>query len=144
MSWRGEEGGIAAANQDHDVIMTPVDWCYLDYYQADPATEPLAIGNFLPVEKVYGYEPVPASLPSEKAKHILGAQCNVWTEYIKTPEHCEYMVYPRAIAMSEVLWSPASARNYPGFVERIKQHRSQMDAWKINYATHIFESDSIK
>src|SRR5690606_25358173 len=139
MSWRGEEGGIEAAQQHHDVIMTPVKWCYLDYYQADPDTEPLAIGGLLPVKQVYDYEPLPATLSADQQKHILGAQGNVWTEYITTPEHLEYMVYPRAIALSEVLWSPEDYRNYDNFVERMKHHRLLLDDWKVNYAKHIFE-----
>lgn len=106
MSWRGEEGGIAAAKQQHAVIMTPGNWCYLDHYQASPETEPLAIGGLTTVEEVYSYEPLPASLTETEQQYILGAQGNVWTEYMKTPEHVEYMVYPRALALAEVVWTP--------------------------------------
>ena len=98
----------------------------------------------LPVEKVYSYDPIPSVLPPDKTRHILGAQGNVWSEYIKTPEHAEYMVYPRAIAMAEVVWSPAGAKNYAGFVDRFKAHRSLLDRWQVNYATHIFTPDSIQ
>lgn len=146
MSWRGEEGGIAAAQQHHNVIMTPGNWCYLDHYQADPATEPLAIGGMTTVEETYSYEPLPTQLTAEETKYILGAQGNVWTEYITTPEHAEYMVYPRAVALAEVVWSPKNSRNYDNFVERVKVNRSLMDLWDINYAKHMFEvkSDSIQ
>lgn len=139
MSWRGEEGGIAAAQQDHQVIMTPGEWCYFDYYQADMETEPLAIKRITTVEKVYEYEPVPPSLSKEQQDFVLGAQCNLWSEYITSTKHAEYMVYPRALAMSEVLWSPKNSRNYAGFVARASNIRSLMDAWNINYATHIFD-----
>ncbi len=141
MSWRGEEGGIEAAKQNHDVIMTPVDWCYLDYYQADPKTEPLAIGGMTTVEEVYSYEPIPSQLSTEEAKHILGAQCNLWTEYITTSDYAEYMVYPRAIAMSEVLWSPKGTKNYEGFIDRINDIQPLLDEWDVNYAKHIFKEE---
>jgi hexosaminidase len=137
MSWRGEEGGIAAARQNHDVIMTPGKWCYFDHYQDTTGNEPLAIGGYIPVSKVYGYEPVPAQLNPEEAKHILGAQANVWTEYMKTPEHVEYMVYPRATAMAEVVWSPKDQRDYPDFVNRMKAHVKRLVEWNVNYAKHI-------
>jgi hexosaminidase len=135
MSWRGEEGGVAAARENHDVIMTPGDWCYFDHYQDTAKTEPLAIGGFTPVKKVYEYEPVPKQLTPEQAKHVLGAQANVWTEYIPTSDHVEYMVYPRAVAMSEVLWS--SKKDYNDFVKRLEVHLKRLDAWKVNYAKHI-------
>src|SRR5690606_7596189 len=105
MSWRGEEGGVKAANAGHDVIMTPVSHLYFDHYQADPRTQPEAMGGYTPLSEVYAYEPVPAGVSADKAKHILGAQANTWTEHIPTQEHVEYMVFPRALALSEVLWS---------------------------------------
>ncbi|HEX5169057.1 MAG TPA: family 20 glycosylhydrolase, partial [Cyclobacteriaceae bacterium] len=147
MSWRGEEGGIAAAQQKHNVIMTPGNWVYLDHYQADPATEPLAIGGMTTVSETYGYEPLPSQLTDEEKKYILGAQGNVWTEYMTTPDYVEYMVYPRAIALAEVVWSPKDSRNYDNFAQRMASHRALMDAWKINYAKHMFadvKSDSIQ
>ena len=133
MSWRGTEGGIAAARLGQNAIMTPVSHCYFDYYQADPETQPLAIGGFTDLEKVYGYNPVPEELSEEEARFILGAQGNVWTEYIKTPEHVEYMAFPRAIALAEVVWSPASARNYGDFLNRLKKHVQRLDALHVNY-----------
>jgi hexosaminidase len=133
MSWRGIQGGIAAARQGHDVIMTPTDFLYLDYYQGDPKTEPLAIGGFVPMEKVYSYEPVPDSLTAEQAKHILGAQANVWTEYMQTPERVEYMVYPRAIALSEVVWSPRAERDWGSFTRRLPAQLKHLDELGVNY-----------
>ncbi|MBT1702497.1 beta-N-acetylhexosaminidase [Chryseosolibacter indicus] len=137
MSWRGEEGGIAAAKQNHDVVMTPGPWCYFDKYQDTTGTEPLAIGGFLPVRKVYSYEPIPPSLNEDEAKHILGAQANVWTEYIKTSDHVEYMVYPRACALAEVTWTKKENRDYDDFVRRMETHVKRLSDWKVNYARHI-------
>lgn len=137
MSWRGEEGGIEAAKQDHDVIMTPVKWCYFDYYQDTTKGELLAIGGYLPVKEVYSYEPVPPSLTADEATHILGIQANVWTEYIKTGDYVEYMVYPRACAMAEVGWSPRKGRDYNEFLERMKTHFKRLELWHVNYARHI-------
>jgi hexosaminidase len=139
MSWRGEEGGIEAARQNHDVIMTPGNWCYFDHYQDTAKSEPLAIGNFTPVKEVYSYEPIPPQLNESEAKHILGAQANVWTEYIPTSDHAEYMVYPRASAMAEVLWSPKEARDYDNFLIRMREHFKRLDEWNVNYAKHILK-----
>jgi hexosaminidase len=141
MSWRGEEGGIAAARQNHDVVMTPGNWCYFDHYQAGPEGEPLAIGNMTTVEEVYSYEPVPPQLDSIQAKHILGAQANVWTEYIPTSDHVEYMVYPRACAMAEVLWSKPETKKYEDFKLRMKEHADRLTDWKVNFARHILKDD---
>lgn len=139
MSWRGIEGGIEAAKQNHDVIMTPGSHCYFDYYQADPETEPLAIGGLLTLEKVYSYEPTPDALTPEQAKHILGAQGNIWTEYMKTTDYIEYMAYPRAVALAEVTWSPKSARNFDNFVTRLTQHFKRLDNLKVNYSNRVFD-----
>ena len=142
MSWRGEEGGIAAAKQNHDVIMTPTGWCYFDYYQdttSKAKDEPLAIGGFLPLKKVYLYEPQAPELTAEQAAHIRGTQANVWTEYIATPEHLEYMVYPRASALAEVAWSPREARDYEDFLRRMNVHLKRLDDWHVNYAKHILK-----
>jgi hexosaminidase len=137
MSWRGEEGGIAAAQQDHDVIMTPGNWCYFDHYQDTSKSEPLAIGNYTPVSEVYSYEPLPPQLSAAQAKHVLGAQANVWTEYMKSSDYVEYMVYPRACAMAEVVWSPKESRNYTDFLTRMRTHLKRLDGWGVNYAKHI-------
>ncbi len=141
MSWRGTEGGINAAKQKHDVIMTPTSFCYLDYYQSQSDEEPLAIGGFLPLEKVYGYDPMPSELNAEEAKYILGVQGNVWTEYITTQEYAEYMVFPRAIALAEIGWTPQSERNYKGFTIRLVNHFARLDAMKVNYANHVLDVD---
>ena len=118
MSWRGEQGGIAAAKAGHQAIMTPGEFCYFDAYQDDPSSEPKAIGGFLPLKKVYSYNPVPDSLSSEEKKLILGVQANVWAEYIPTPEHMEYMIYPRLLALSEVAWTAPERKSYTDFHER--------------------------
>jgi len=133
MSWRGTKGGISAARQRHDVIMTPASHCYFDYYQADRKTEPLAIGGFIPLEKVYSFEPTPPGLSADEAAHILGAQGNVWTEYICTPEQVEYMSVPRMSALAEVVWSPAGARDWKNFQKRLSAHFRLLDAIKVNY-----------
>lgn len=139
MSWRGIEGGVAAAKAGHDVIMTPGSHCYLDFYQSDPETEPLAIGGMLTLEKVYQYEPIPEALTAEEAKYILGAQANVWSEYIKTPEQMEYMAYPRACALAEVVWSPKSQRAWPDFARRMRAHFQRLDALGVHYAKSYYD-----
>lgn len=133
MSWRGIEGGIAAAQQNHDVVMSPTSHCYFDFYQADPADEPRAIGGFLPLEKVYAYEPVPSELTKKQSRLILGAQGNVWTEYIKTPAEVEYMALPRLCALAEVVWSPKSQRNLDDFLRRMSAHYARLDEMGVNY-----------
>lgn len=139
MSWRGTEGGIEAAKQRHDVIMTPTDFCYFDYYQSQDPDEPLAIGGYLPLEKVYSYEPTPSELTPEEAKHILGAQGNLWSEYLPETSLVEYMVFPRACALAEVTWSPKEARNYDDFVSRLAPHLKRLDAMGVNAANKIFD-----
>jgi hexosaminidase len=134
MSWRGIKGGFVAANMGHDVVMSPTSHCYLDYYQSkDRESEPPAIGGFLPLEKVYSFNPVPDSLDAEKAKHILGAQGNVWTEYIPTPEQAEYMAFPRGSAIAEVVWSPLEKQDYAGFRKRLEPFMKRLDIMNVNY-----------
>ncbi len=134
MSWRGILGGIEASRMGHDVIMTPYSHLYLDYYQSeDRENEPFAIGGFLPLDTVYSYEPVPPQLRAADAAHIIGAQANVWTEYMKTPEHVEYMLLPRMLAVSEVVWSPGEFRNFDDFVGRLDWHLDRFDALGVNY-----------
>ena len=108
MSWRGTQGAIDAAKEGHDVILTPTSHAYFDYYQSNNENEPLAIGGFLPLEKVYRFNPIPPELNKEEEKFVLGAQGNVWTEYMKTEDQVEYMIFPRILAMSEVVWSGAT------------------------------------
>ena len=120
MSWRGYKGGIEAARQHHRVIMTPTDNCYIDYYQLKSQNaQPLAIGGYLPLSKVYGMEPVPAELTPEEGKYIIGAQCNLWTEYVASPDHAMYMLLPRLAAMCEVQWMMPDAKNYENFCTRL-------------------------
>lgn len=118
MSWRGTEGGLAAIRSGHKAIMSPGQYCYLDGYQDAPYSQPEAIGGYLPLKKVYGYEPVPDSLSADEAKLMYGVQANLWTEYIPTEEHAEYMLYPRAIALAEVAWSKPENKSWEDFHPR--------------------------
>jgi len=133
MSWRGLAGGIDAARQGHDVIMTPNSALYFDYYQGSPDEEPLAIGGSLPLEQVYAFDPVPEELTPAEARHIRGAQGNVWTEYMKTEEQVEYMVFPRMLALAELAWSPREARNFEDFTRRLPWHLARLDSDGIRY-----------
>ncbi len=133
MSWRGTQGGIEAVKKNHDVIMTPGTYCYFDHYQADPDFQPLAIGGFLTLKKVYSYNPVPKNFSKTEAKYILGAQGNVWTEYMQTQKQVEYMVLPRMAALSEVVWTPLKKKNWPNFQRRIYNHFKRYKALKYNY-----------
>jgi hexosaminidase len=141
MSWRGIQGGIDAAMQSHDVIMTPTDYCYFDYYQADPATEPPAIGGYVTLKSVYNYEPTPPVLDAKHAKHILGAQGNLWTEYIATPDYLMYMAFPRGIALAEVNWSQKADRNWDDFLRRMQDQFTRLDNMGINYSKGSFKTD---
>jgi hexosaminidase len=133
MSWRGEKGGIEAAKAKHDVIMTPNDYLYFDYGQGDPRAEPLNIGNYVTLEKVYSYNPQSKELTDDEKKYVLGAQANVWTEYIATPEKVEYMVLPRMLALAEVVWSPLESKNYADFQARLAAHFPRLDKQNVNY-----------
>ena len=136
MSWRGEDGGIKSARMGHDVVMTPGNYMYLDFYQADPKTQPYAIGGYTPIKKVYSYDPVPAdSLTAEECRHILGVQANTWTEYIQTPEHLEYMMFPRALAVAEIGWTPQELRTWEDFKPRMNNHISKLHRMGINAFT---------
>lgn len=138
MSWRGEQGGIDAARQNHDVIMTPGGWCYFDHSQSEHE-DSVTIGGYTPVDKVYTYEPIPDSLTADQAKHVMGAQGNVWTEYIGNEKKLEYMIFPRMSALSEVLWSPKSSRNWSDFEKRLVTQFKRYDLWKVNYSKAYFE-----
>ncbi|HQE81805.1 MAG TPA: beta-N-acetylhexosaminidase [Candidatus Hydrogenedentes bacterium] len=133
MSWRGIDGGIAAAKANHDVVMAPTTHTYFDYYQSKNESEPLAIGGFLPIERVYEFEPVPSQLSEMEARHILGAQAQMWTEYIKTPEYLEYMAFPRECAMAEVVWTLRERREFGGFMQRLRIHLERLAALGVNY-----------
>ncbi|HEX5026299.1 MAG TPA: beta-N-acetylhexosaminidase, partial [Agriterribacter sp.] len=133
MSWRGESGGIQAAKAGHDVVMTPAGYCYFDSYQANPLTQPEAIGGFLPISKVYGYNPVPSALNSAEAKYVLGVQANVWTEHIPTSEHLEYMIFPRLLALAEVGWTAAGNKNWDSFETRLQKQYTLLQRCNIHY-----------
>lgn len=133
MSWRGIKGGIEAAKAKHDVIMTPTDYVYFDYGQGDPAYEPLNIGGYLTLEKVYSYDPVPKELTADEAKYILGGQGNVWTEYLKTSDKVEYMAFPRALALAEVLWTAPENKDYGDFLQRLSSQFPRLDKQNVNY-----------
>ena len=134
MSWRGFTGGLAAARAGHDVVMSPTQWSYFDYYQsADRANEPHSIGGFLPIDTVYAFNPVPAALEPQYRHHILGAQFNLWTEYIATTRHAEYMAYPRGAAMAEVVWTPVERKDFADFKRRLAVHLQRLDALSVNY-----------
>ncbi|WP_106828987.1 glycoside hydrolase family 20 protein [Parabacteroides pacaensis] len=143
MSWRGMAGGIEAAKQHHNVIMTPNTYLYFDYYQTtDVANEPLAIGGYVPLERVYSLEPVPASLSPEEQKYIIGVQANLWTEYIPTFSQVEYMVLPRMAALSEVQWCSPEKKNYPQFLKRLFNLTGIYDQQGYNYGKHIFNVEA--
>lgn len=141
MAWRGIQAAIDAAAQGHDAVMTPVDYCYFDYYQGDPATEPEAIGGFLTLKTVYSYDPVPPVLTPDQARHILGVQGNVWTEYIKTSEKVEYMAFPRAIALAEIAWSQQDRRNWDDFIDRMDNQFARLSLLGVNYSKGSFNVD---
>lgn len=133
MSWRGERGGIEAAKSKHDVVMTPANALYFDYGQGDPQYEPLNIGNHVPLETVYAYNPIPKELTADEAKYVLGAQANIWTEYLEKPENVEYMAFPRMLALAEVVWSPLESKNFADFQKRIASHYGRLDRQNVNY-----------
>lgn len=139
MSWRGEGGGIEAARQGHDVIMTPNTHLYFDYYQStDKASEPEAIGGYIPLETVFNYNPVPKQLSAEEQKHIIGVQANLWTEYIKTYRQAEYMELPRMAALCEVQWNNDEMRNYRDFIDRLQRMIKIYTAENYNFSRVIY------
>ena len=133
MSWRGEKGGIQAANENHDVIMTPGGETYFDAYQNIPSTQPEAIGGYLPMKRVYNYNPIPAVLAVDKQKFIKGTQGQLWSEYIPSTYHLEYMSFPRAIALSEVAWTPVENKNFDNFSSRLQSHYLLLQKLNVNY-----------
>lgn len=139
MSWRGTEGGEAAAKQNHNVVMTPGTHCYFDHYQGLSEFEPTAIGGFTTTEKVYSYNPMPEFISADKQKYILGAQGNIWTEYINSPQDVEYMALPRLCALAEVLWCNKETLNWNNFTQRMASHFLLLDKMKCNYAKSIYD-----
>jgi hexosaminidase len=142
MSWRGFEGGIEAAKMGHDVVMCPTSHCYFDYYQANPDNEPEAIGGYTTLKQVYSFRPTPPVLTDKEARHILGAQGNVWTEYIATPEHAEYMALPRMSALAEVVWSPDSLLQWQDFNQRMLKQMERLDAMNVNYSLSAYNESN--
>lgn len=138
MSWRGEAGGIQAAKMQHDVIMTPGSPLYFDNYQAGPEGEPEAIGGMNTLRKVYEYNPIPKELTKDEAKYVLGAQANLWTEYITTNKHVEYMILPRMLALSEAVWGSAKQKNWEDFNNRLPYHFERFDQQGLNYSPGNF------
>lgn len=139
MSWKGYAGGIEAAKRGHDVVMNPYTHCYFDSYQSRDTAGKLAIGGYLPLDMVYRFEPVPEVITANQALHIIGAQGNVWSEYITNEERLNEMVFPRICALSEVLWTPKEKRNYAGFTSRLKYHFKFLYFNKINYSNALFD-----
>jgi hexosaminidase len=138
MSWRGEKGGIEAAKQKHEVIMTPNSHLYFDHFQGKASEEPLAIGGYTPLEKVYSYNPTPKELSSEEGRYVKGVQANLWTEYIPSPEKAEYMVMPRLAALSEVAWTQPEQKNWIDFRQRMERQYQRYGALGINYAKSAY------
>jgi hexosaminidase len=138
MSWRGTAGGIEAAKQGHDVIMSPVDQCYLNLYQSDDASDSIAWGGMLPLKTVYNYEPIPSQLSSAEAVHVIGLQGNLWTEYINSPALAEFMLFPRAIALAESGWRK-SKTGFDDFTNRLVHFMARWDAEDVNYSKHVYD-----
>ena len=142
MSWRGEEGGIEAARQKHRVIMTPGVRCYFDFYQSVPEEEPMAMRGFLPLDTVYAYDPLPAALTPEEQAYIIGTQANIWGEYIQTPEHFEYMAFPRLLAMAEVQWTQPEQKDFKDFARRLDKEFRRLDLRGVNACRNFYEVDA--
>lgn len=139
MSWRGMQGGIDAAKDEHQVIMTPTDYCYFDYYQADPEFEPKAIGGYLPLTKVYDFNPIPKELNEEQQEYVIGGQANMWTEYMETTDHVEYMLLPRMLALSEALWSRQRNKDFDDFNNRLQTHKKLLGRLGYNYSNGSYK-----
>lgn len=138
MSWRGEAGGIEAAKQKHKVIMTPTTYVYFDYTQSTNE-DSVTIGGYIPVEKVYNYEPIPAELQASEAPYVMGAQANLWTEYITNPRKVEYMIFPRLDALSEVLWTPKEKKSWPAFEKKLPRLFQRYRFWNIGYSRAYYD-----
>jgi hexosaminidase len=138
MSWRGEKGGITAATQNHQVIMTPSSPVYFDHTQTRNE-DSIVIGGYNSLEAVYAYEPIPRELPADKARYVWGGQANVWTEYMRYPSKVEYMIFPRMSALSEVLWSPKESRNWSSFEKRLQTQFRRYELWKAGYSKAYYD-----
>lgn len=149
MGWQGMQGDIDAAKQGHDVVMTPNSFVYLDYYQGPTRKEPSGIGAYLPLKTVYTFNPIPQKLEGEEAKHILGAQANLWTEFVPDLKHAEYIIFPRIAAFAETVWSQPEVRNWDDFTRRIQLFMKRYDRMGINYSKSGYDiaakpNDSVK
>jgi hexosaminidase len=133
MSWRGVEGAIAAARQGHDCVMASKTHAYFDYAQSKSPAEPLNIGGFIPLSRVYSFDPIPAELSADQAAHVLGVQGQLWTEYMPTPAHVEYMAHPRSSAIAEIAWSPAGEKDFDQFVHRLRLHLERLKEQGIGF-----------
>ena len=143
MSWRGVEGGIEAAKQRHKAIMVPTSYMYFDYYPTrNTENEPLGIGNYVPLEKVYSFEPIPAELDKSEHRYIIGTQANLWTEYVLSPEHAEYMVLPRMAALSEVQWTMPEKKEYETFLPRVYEMMFRYEKLGYNFGTHAIDIEA--
>ncbi len=140
MSWRGEQGGIEAANANHEVVMTPTSHCYFDYYQSEHPDEPLAIGGYLPYEKVYSWNVIPEDLPNNKHQFIIGGQGNIWTEYLPTFDLVEYMGLTRMATLSEVLWKRSDEKDIDRFNQSLYQHTTYWKGQNVNMANHLLDA----
>ncbi|MET0945834.1 MAG: beta-N-acetylhexosaminidase, partial [Flavobacterium sp.] len=138
MSWRGTKGGVEAAGQGHDVVMTPESHCYFDHFQGPQNEEPIAIGGYTPISKVYEFDPVVSTMSPAEVQHVLGGQANLWSEFIPTTQQSEYMVFPRVVALSEALWSPKEVRNYSDFINRLPSILKRYDYQGLNYAKSAY------
>jgi hexosaminidase len=138
MSWRGTQGGIESAKQGHDVVMTPDSHCYLNFYQSEDQTDSIAWGGFLPLKRVYGYDPIPAELNPEQAKYIKGVQGNLWTEYIKSSALAEYMLFPRAVALAEIGWTKQKP-GFDHFTNRLISYLKRLEKHGVNYSRHMYD-----
>ena len=137
MSWRGEAGGIKAAGAGHDVVMTPERETYFDFWQADPKSpgfrEPMGVRDVTTLARVYAYDPLPAALPASRARHVLGSQAQLWTEYMAAPRDVEYMAWPRLVALAEGLWTPKALKDYAGFEARMPAALDRLRVQDVNY-----------
>lgn len=138
LSWRGYEPGLAAARGGHPVIMCPTEYCYLDYYQADPRYQPASIGGLVTLSKAYGFDPVPEGTPAAVARNVIGGQCNLWAEYINTPQHAEYMLLPRMLATAECLWTPRDNKDWNRFRRKVEVQKDRLHAKGYNYCEGSF------
>lgn len=137
MSWRSLDAARRAVRRGYEAILAPTEYCYLDYYQADPKTQPLAFNGYISLVKAYSFDPMPSGLSSGEQQRILGGQANLWTEYINTYEHAEYMLLPRLCALAECFWTPVEQKDWPRFMLKMEHHKVRLHANGYNYCNDI-------